>query len=345
MEQVLDQRGWRGNGGKLNKVASVAAQEIVTHDECIFYAHDDTSKNWLLDDESILKKKGQGRSLMVSDFLCACHGRLKISEEDTARLKIPSESREIIHPGKNHDGYWKSDDMVGQLRKKAIPLFRAMHPEATGVFLFDQSTNHQAFDPTALVANRMTLHPKVEKTWKYKDGYYFVNHQKIYQPMFFVDEDDGVCKFKGIKRILEERGLWFPALRLECKNEAEGNCCARHILAAQPDFLAQKSALAQAVEESDNIFDLYPKYHCECNFIERYWGAAKRQARQQCDYKFESLKRVVPQILNEIPLPQIRRFSWKACRYIDAHHKGLTGVDAERAVKKFKSHRRIRLDD
>ncbi|CAG8852254.1 14888_t:CDS:1, partial [Gigaspora margarita] len=49
----------------------------------------------------------------------------------------------------------------------------------------------------------------------------------------------------------------------------------------------------------------------------------------------------VPEILNNIPLPMIRRFSQKAWRYIEAYVTGLEEEDAERVVKLFKSHRRL----
>jgi len=122
-------------------------------------------------------------------------------------------------------------------------------------------------------------------------------------------------------------------------------CCATHILSKQHDFLNQKNAIHEAVEDRNHKFELYPKYHCECNFIERYWGAAKRMAREQCDYTFASLQKKVPQILDEIPLSMIRKFSRKAWRYIDAYHKGLNGMEAEKSVKKYKSHRRIGIND
>ena len=61
-------------------------------------------------------------------------------------------------------------------------------------------------------------------------------------------------------------------------------CCARRILSCQPDFLEQKSALEEAIIASNHICEKYPKFHCECNFIERYWGYAKRETRRRCSY-------------------------------------------------------------
>jgi len=55
-------------------------------------------------------------------------------------------------------------------------------------------------------------------------------------------------------------------------------CYARRIISLQPDFFAQKCALQELVEEAGHVCIFYPKFHCELNFIERYWGAAKRFA-------------------------------------------------------------------
>lgn len=106
---------------------------LVTHDECIFYSNDAQDTMWLEAGETIIRKKGQGGSLMISEFLCACHGRLQISQEQAKQLNIPDSARVIITPGKNEDGWWKSDDMVEQLRDRAIPIFEALHPGCTGL--------------------------------------------------------------------------------------------------------------------------------------------------------------------------------------------------------------------
>jgi hypothetical protein len=68
-------------------------------------------------------------------------------------------SRKLFFAGANRDGYWTSKDMMAQLTQ-VIPLFEALHPNCEGVFIFDQSSNHNAFPDDALFVPRMTLHPK-----------------------------------------------------------------------------------------------------------------------------------------------------------------------------------------
>ncbi|PKY31131.1 hypothetical protein RhiirB3_448578 [Rhizophagus irregularis] len=54
---------------------------FVTHDECLFYANDDRPIIWAPLGEPPLRKKGQGKSIMVSDFLLETIGCLKLTDE------------------------------------------------------------------------------------------------------------------------------------------------------------------------------------------------------------------------------------------------------------------------
>ena len=62
-------------------------------------------------------------------------------------------------------------------------------------------------------------------------------------------------KPKGIKWVLEERGLWTWKMPLKCKACTEKepdadriDCCARRLMANQPDFLAEKGLIQKAIE-------------------------------------------------------------------------------------------------
>jgi len=214
-----------------------------------------------------------------------------------------------------------------------------LHPNCTGLFIFDQSSNHNANPEDGLIAKNLNLSDGGKNVPKLRDGWFIRDGQRVVQKM---QTSDGVQK--GIKTILAERGLW-PAnsLRLDCPNECSpsSDCCARKLLSTQPDFIEQRSAIQEVVEKNGHIFDMYPKFHCELNFIERIWGEAKRTTRAECEYSFASLKDRVPQILKNVPIIHIRKYSRKSQRYLHAYSKGLTGKVAEWVVKRYKSHRRI----
>src|SRR2546429_9048311 len=119
------------------------------------------------------------------------------------------------------------------------------------------------------------------------------------------------------------------------------NCCACRLMSLELDFLNQKGAIAETIEKAGHKCIFYPKFHCELNFIERYWGAAKKYARENCNYSWSSLQHVVPAALESVDTVMIRKFARKAWRYMDLYKNGITGKLAEYAAKKYKYHRCI----
>ena len=87
--------------------------------------------------------------------------------------------------------------------------------------------------------------------------------------------------FKGMEQIIRERGLWpeVGSLATQCPDfkclPGHVDCCCWRILYDQPDFKAQKSQLEELIKSRHHLCDFYPKYHCELNFIEQFWGPAK----------------------------------------------------------------------
>ena len=302
---------------------------LVVHDECSFHANDHKKTVWAENGRAVSMKKDDGKALMVSTFLCECHGELY-----RERSGIKEKVRAIIAPGNSprDDGYWTSEKMLDQFQNKVLPAFEELHPDCVGVFMFDNSTNHKKMPDDALVASRLNLSDGGKNSRKViRDGQFGAN---VSQPMI---DDKGVQK--GIRRILEERGLWEPGMKL---------ADARQVLESQDDFRNQRSVLEECVrsyrDEEGNerhVFILLPKFHCELNHIERFWSSAKRFARQHCDYTFAGLRKNVPLALDSVSVDTIRRNARSCFRWMDAYRKGLSTPLAQYAVKKYSSHRRI----
>lgn len=76
----------------------------------------------------------------------------------------------------------------------------------------------------------------------------------------------------------------------------------------QPDFVLQKSQLEEHITARGHICDFYPKFHCELNFIEQYWGAVKYRYRStQHTSDLEAMEKNIIACLDDIPLLQIQR--------------------------------------
>ena len=337
MIPLLDRMAWWSgddmdvNCGRANSRESEVVW--VTHDESIFYSNDDGGKGWGTEEHPDIHKKGKGRSIMVSDFICSCHGRLRLDDLPIA---------EVIEPGKNHDGYWQAPDILNQLEQKPIPAFEAMHPSATGLFVFDNSTNHGAYSSDALLAkpDKMNLKPGGEVPAMRSTFFINSSEERISQSMVLEDGSP-----KGLRQVLTERNLWIDNLKKYCKGtpvpRGDPTCCAIHRMAAQPDFKSQKSILYEALSKTRHICEFLPKFHCELAPIENFWGFTKSFTRQHCDYSIQSLRIAVPDALESVPLSSIRKYFRRAAHLIQAYSEGYSYKLALYAHNRYKSHRGI----
>ena len=77
------------------------------------------------------------------------------------------------------------------------------------------------------------------------------------------------------------------------------------------NFVDQRSQLEELIMSRGHICDFYPKYHCELNFIEQYWGAVKFCFRDfhSRPATLEEMEKRVLKCLDSIPLLQIQRWA------------------------------------
>ena len=200
-----------GDDGEIPKEYPDGIRKVlVTHNESTFNTNDDKQYHWKKKGTEPLKPKSKGKGLMVSEFLTAAQGRLHCINEDSAGNRHITSTTEIIQygSGKNDDGWWTAEKMVEQVRDKAIPIFEKAFLEKTAVFIFDNSSSHTAIAPDALVASRINLKPSGNQPIMHSTVY---GPNNMLQSMIFLahetDNPDLVGKPKGMRRILEERGL------------------------------------------------------------------------------------------------------------------------------------------
>ena len=114
----------------------------------------------------------------------------------------------------------------------------------------------------------------------------------------------------------------------------------------QPDFKEQKSLVQEVIEAAGHLCIFLPKFHCELNFIEFFWGVVKKYLRDNCDYTFATLKENMPKAQESVCLSTIRLWEHRMYRWMEAYRSGHGTVAAQLQVRnfssaKYKSHRRI----
>ncbi|KAJ7059975.1 hypothetical protein C8F01DRAFT_1084402 [Mycena amicta] len=313
----------------------------VTHDESTFYKNDRRKVGWIhTSSKPTPEAKGEGESIMVTDFLVAQWGRLRLDDW---------EARLFFRAGKNRDGYFTSDDLLAHV-DNAIDIFnKKTHKFATGLFLFDNAPSHQKRAADALSARKMPKGPHA--TWTHTPNGPHMRPGKLAdgtaQPLYWPDNHPTMPGwFKGMEQILRERGLFRDGLNAQCPGfkckPDTSDCCCRRLMFSQPDFVAQKSALQELVESRGHICDFYPKYHCELNFIEMYWGAAKAIYRKTDKTKtIDEMEDNMRKALDAVPQLSILRYANRAARFISAYAGGLNGEELAYVQRKYKGHRML----
>jgi hypothetical protein len=221
-----------------------------------------------------------------------------------------------------------------------MDILERYYPDEDHVFVFDNATTHTKRAETALSATKMPLHatssrfqmwgvdvniigsdgkPVYGSDGKVKkqrvcmgDG--FFNGQT--QSLYFTPNDDSRREFvfKGMIRILAERGISTEGLKRECTDfkceDINAHCCIRRVLWNQPDFVNIKSLLEEHCETRGFKVIFLPKFHCELNFLEQCWGMAKRRyrlfPRSKTDHE-AALTRNVIEAIDSVDLVSMRR--------------------------------------
>ena len=143
---------------------------------------------------------------------------------------------------------------------------------------------------------------------------------------------------KGMKAILVERGLWKNKLQMKCPNSCDCNatdCCATRILKGQPDFMEQKSLVEEVITAAGRLCIFLPKFHCELNFIEYFWGTVKKYLHEHCNYTFKTLKKNLPKAMASVEIGTIWKWEHRTRRWMDAYQNGMGAKEAQLHVKKF----------
>lgn len=301
------------------------------HDESTFYANDRRDVFWVHKDEkAVPRPKGEGTSLMVSDFFSADYGWLSLPDGTDA-------ARWLFKAGKNRDGYFTNENILEQLQK-AMDILREYYPNEDHVFVYDNATTHLKRADDALSARKMSKGPTrpgrpifgVQRTVVDVEGKVVHRHdgkplkEKVRmadgqhpdgspQSFYFPEGHERAGVFKGMQQILEERGFKnLKDLPTECSGfkcpKGSDRCCCRRLLYRQPDFEEVESLLEMVCRAGGYSVIFLPKFHCELNPIEQCWCNAKQRYRTYSPTTSEAkLEENVVTALDSVPRPTMRR--------------------------------------
>jgi hypothetical protein len=278
------------------------------HDESCYHAMEFKTKMFLeAGQQSIPKKNVRGRLIHISDLI-GPEGILGVRNEDGEMVRY---ARKIIYPGKNGDPWWGTKQLVEQM-KDVINIFEEAFPGCIGVFIFDQSSAHQSHGDGALNAFCMNVNDG-GKAPVQNDIYYPPESRGLASVYRGESQElyiwkDGAKEPKGIKTVLRERGCLPEGALPKGKRQPRCPdtpkypseapiCCLARILQNHKDFREQKSLLEQSIKDRGHVCVFLPKFHCELNPIEMYWGYGKQRYRQVPKSSFEHAKEV-PKSLN-----------------------------------------------
>ncbi|KIK72826.1 hypothetical protein PAXRUDRAFT_179854, partial [Paxillus rubicundulus Ve08.2h10] len=242
-------RQWSHDGITEEKLQLPQGTRLVIawrHDESTFYANERRHSGWVhVDVGADPQPKGEGESIMVSDFISPEYGWCRSPDaKESARV--------IFRAGKAWDGYYTCDDVLAQT-SATMDLLQKHYPDSDHVFIFDNASTHLKRAEDALSARHM---PKRTQDWgvdatvrdkagkavngpngkllktkvQMSDGY-LPNGRS--QPLYFPKgHAEHAGKFKGMAQLLKERGFTnAEKLKVQCKDfkckEGATNCCCR----------------------------------------------------------------------------------------------------------------------
>src|SRR5947209_17482597 len=92
------------------------------HDESTFYANDRRKPRWVHKSETAVPyTKGEGASLMITDFVSADYGWLR-SPDGSEHTRV------LFKAGKSRDGYFTSEEIIAQAHH-AMDILLKYYPD------------------------------------------------------------------------------------------------------------------------------------------------------------------------------------------------------------------------
>ena len=105
------------------------------HNQSVFHQNDQRKYQWVhVTEKPVPLLKGEGISLMVSNFISADYGWLCSPDGGES-------ARVLFWPGANREGYFTNEDVLQQA-DNAMDILQKHYPNDNHIFIFDNATIH-----------------------------------------------------------------------------------------------------------------------------------------------------------------------------------------------------------
>lgn len=103
-----------------------------------------------MDGHGILRPKGKGKGIMVSDFLLPWSRFNLLSlppqrQEELVSSGVPLEAVIYFEYKKIEEGYWTGEHLLDQIINKALPIAESLYSGYELLFIFDNATSHSIY--------------------------------------------------------------------------------------------------------------------------------------------------------------------------------------------------------
>ena len=210
---------------------------------------------------------------------------------------------EFLKYGESEERCWTRDKFIAQMNK-AIEIAEIKYPKDDGwrhIWVFDHSSCQCAMADDDLDVSKRNVKPGGKQRIMQDT----VWNAKVWN--IYYTERDGKKVAKGLKMVLEERGV---------STVEKTAAWMQQTLAEHFDFKDKKSMIEHTLIDKGHIPCFLTKFHPELHPIGRVWAQLKRLTKAHCKYSLTILSKNIPLAYDSVTIENVRNHFCKVRHYM-----------------------------